>query len=452
MTDLADRILDTFPSGSYALSALLRLMDIVESERVPTAAVECRVQPRLLINPKFVGRHAETPEKLLMLVMHELHHVLLGHTTLFPTVTPVQNFVFDCVINALISRMFPQPEHVSFLTDYYSGGRFPECLLRPPTGWSNQDRFRLLEGIRRLGEPVRKLVEEVYRSLYSESGATYKEIHDVLPTYVGDNAIASVPLLGGHQPKGSTEGELEHRSPILFDVVRGIVEQWPQPPDPIRGRSLSDILNEASVATRRVPGNRNILRALIRKIGRSKIAGNVRGPGMDRMAVDTPIPLFDRRSAVLRTLGVQPLLHPGSIPIRRRVPSGEKVHVYVDVSGSMNGIKDALYGAVLDCREWVHPKVHLFSTKIADVNLDEVRKGIVRSTGGTDICCVARHMAKNSVKRACLVTDGWVGRPKGRHFGTMSKAKLAIAYAGKNVNTLDLARVANHVANFRIGE
>ena len=132
---LADQILDVFPSGSYALSALLRLLDIVPSDTVPTAAVECRLQPRLLINPEFVDRHAETPEKLLMLVMHELHHVLLGHTTLFPRVTPVQNFVFDAVINGVICRMFPSTDHTSFLSDFYSDSRFPECLLRPPPGW-----------------------------------------------------------------------------------------------------------------------------------------------------------------------------------------------------------------------------------------------------------------------------------------------------------------------------
>ncbi|MBM3276001.1 MAG: hypothetical protein FJZ00_12675, partial [Candidatus Sericytochromatia bacterium] len=116
-TPLAERILDAFPSGSYALSALLRLLDIVESRSIPTAAVECLAQPRLLINPDFVAKHAQTPEKLLLLVMHELHHVLLGHTTLFPTVTPSQNFVFDTVINGVISRMFPDPEYTSFLTD-----------------------------------------------------------------------------------------------------------------------------------------------------------------------------------------------------------------------------------------------------------------------------------------------------------------------------------------------
>ena len=66
---LAEQILDAFPSGSYALAGLLRLLDIVATDRVPTAAVECLAQPRLLINPGFVQEHAATPEKLLMLVM-----------------------------------------------------------------------------------------------------------------------------------------------------------------------------------------------------------------------------------------------------------------------------------------------------------------------------------------------------------------------------------------------
>ena len=138
MNAIEEQVLDCFPSGSYALSALLRLVDIVESDEVPTAAVECRIQPRLLSNPDFVKKHANTPERLLVLVMHELHHVLLGHTTLFETVTDIDNFVFDCVINALISRMFPDPEHISFLTEFYSDKNYPECLLRPPSRWNGR--------------------------------------------------------------------------------------------------------------------------------------------------------------------------------------------------------------------------------------------------------------------------------------------------------------------------
>ena len=98
-----------------------------------TAAVECRLQPRLLINPDFVDAWAATPEKLLMLVMHELHHVLLGHTRLFPRLTRVDNLVFDAIINALLCRMFPAPEHTVFFTDFYDENHFPDCLLRPPS-------------------------------------------------------------------------------------------------------------------------------------------------------------------------------------------------------------------------------------------------------------------------------------------------------------------------------
>jgi hypothetical protein len=115
---IADRILDAFPSGHYGLLALLRLLDIVETAEVDTAAVECTSMPRLLVNPQFVDAHAATPERLLMLVMHELHHVLLGHTRLFPRATLTDNIVLDAVINALLCRMFPKPEHTSFFTSF----------------------------------------------------------------------------------------------------------------------------------------------------------------------------------------------------------------------------------------------------------------------------------------------------------------------------------------------
>ena len=177
-------------SGAYALSALLRVLDIVASDTVPTAAVECKLQPRLLINPEFVEKHADTPEKLLMLVMHELHHVLLGHTTLFPRATRVQNFVFDAVINGLLCRMFPQPEHTAFFTDLYSADRFPECLLRPAPGWPLKPK-PITQVPQEVPEEMQKQVVDLHRALYSETGASYQEVYDVLP-----KLLISVERLG----------------------------------------------------------------------------------------------------------------------------------------------------------------------------------------------------------------------------------------------------------------
>lgn len=460
---LAERILDAFPSGSYALSGLLRLLDIVETTSVPTAAVECRAQPRLLINPVFVAQHAATSEKLLSLVMHELHHVLLGHTTLFPRATRVQNFVFDAVINGMVCRMFPQRGHTALFTDYYDADAFPQCLLRPPKGWPDTARAQkqqLLQlsaantapqagTLAALSGETRALVNEVHAALYSEGGASYQEVYEVLPTLIDEGAINAVPLIGGHGE--GADGMLEERSPVLFDIVRSIVEQWPQPPDPIRGRSFADVLKATAVAPQRVVSNRVLLRNLICKVAGHKVRGELRRTRPTETGVTTAIPHSSRRSVVLRALGYEPMLHTCSIAHPRAVPSGERVHVYLDVSGSMDTIKSALYGAVLDCADMLHPVIHLFSTMVADISTAELRRGVCQSTGGTCISCVAAHMQKNAVRRAVIITDGWVGTPRGAHRKTLAAATLGVAYLGARTNQTDLAKVANHHATLSIG-
>ena len=92
---LKDQLYNSLPAGRFAFSALLRLLDVVETRAIPTAAVECKHLPRLLINPDFAAEHANTPDKLAMLVLHELHHVLLGHTKRFVLNDPLDNFVFE---------------------------------------------------------------------------------------------------------------------------------------------------------------------------------------------------------------------------------------------------------------------------------------------------------------------------------------------------------------------
>ena len=461
-SSIAERILDAFPSGSYAVSGLLRLLDIVETDSVPSASVECRSQPRMRINPAFVETHAETPEKMLMLVMHELHHVLLGHTTLFPRATPVQNFVFDAVINSLLCRMFPRPEYTAFFSDLYSSERFPECLLRPPMGWHSKEGgwASALDSV-----PLhhRSKVQEVHMALYSSTGASYQDVFDVLPAVLaamdgsgaldaGDRCVSDIPLLGSHGDEAIPDGQPETASPVLFEVVRELVEQWPQTPNPIRGRSLANVLRNSTVRPRREPSNRVTLRRLIRKVANANGVGRAREVCDDRMVTFTPLPTMARRSLVLRALGTQTLLYPGTAPWRLRIPTGEKVRVYLDVSGSMEEVLTSLYGAVLDCQEMVYPIVHLFSTSVSDVSLAELRAGKCVSTGGTAIDCVAEHMARNKVRRALIITDGFVGTPAGEHYDTLSMAKLAVAYLGSSTNRTYLQAVANHTSILKTGD
>jgi hypothetical protein len=447
---LAIRVLDCFPSGAYSLSALLRLLDIVESDAVPTAAVECQVQPRLLINPKFAARHACTPEKLMMLVMHELHHVLLGHTTLFQAITPAQNFVLDAVINGMICRMFPEPQYTSFLTNFYDHRTFPHCLLRPPPGWP--ERPGPSGGIDGLPPSRRTACRAIHRALYADGGATYKEVFDLLPRLLLKSGVGDVPLLGGHGTNDAGTGATGQQSPVLVDIVRGIVDRWPRTPNPIQGRSLGDLLKANTVGPLRQPSTRGMLRELIGKVADWSRNGGVPRAGMDALVVQQPLPTTDRRSLVQRCLGLSPLLHVGQLPFQRIVGRGQRVHVYLDVSGSMNGVLRPLYGAIVDSGELVHPTVHLFSTKVADIRFDELRNGACLTTGGTDIACVAAHIAANQVKRALIVTDGFVGTPSGEHREILARTWLAVAYPGTSYAMRDLAEVADCTAVLNLGE
>ena len=459
MMPLAERVLHAFPSGTYALTGLMRLLDVVESKDIETAAVECCRQPRLLINLGFVDRWAATPEKLLMLLMHELHHVLLGHTRLLRRVTKVDNLVFDAVINALLCRMFPEPPYTSFLTDYYSVNQFPECLLRPPLAWQPNGDIVLPHALARTRSAE---LSEAYRGLYSEKGIGYEELRTVLEQFVSERMAACAALIGDHRgitlPIGATDsdgvsqepvlgsacGELEHRSPLLLEIVRDVIERWPLPPDPVVGRSLSQILEKFRVKPRSRPSNREALKRLLRRVADQR---DNRGSAIHRRddptVICSPIPRHGRREIVLRSLGHRPLLFRDRLATSRPRPGGDLVHVYVDVSGSIGNVRSSLYGAVLDCREFVVPTVHLFSTTVVNVSLSGLRKGECESTFGTSIDCVAEHLAEHKIKRAVLITDGYVGQPHGLNADILKAARIGVALTSGQSTRSDLQDVAD---------
>jgi hypothetical protein len=439
--NLRGQLFDCLPSGRYALSGLLRLVDVVETDAVPTAAVECHAQPRLFINPGFVAEHAATPEKLMMLVLHEVHHVLLGHTRRFAACTPADNFVFDCVINALLCRMFPQPAHTALFRDFYPDSEFPACLLRPPEGWN--PRIRKVPVPPALEAHGFGPARQVYQSLYSAEGATYEDIRNVLRAFLArrEKMLVGVALLGDHD--GSAQGEATASGDIFARAVAEIVRHWPSPPEPTRGTSMAELLRESRLVVTRGPSRRAQLRELIRKVaGASGSGRGARRPMPSEIAIETPVPCMDRRALVTRALGATPLLYRTELPIVQPVPAQDRVHIYVDVSGSMDGIKGALYGAVLDCQSLLHPQVHLFSTEVAEATHAQLRGGFCRSTGGTDIRCVTRHMERHKVRRAVMLTDGYVGNPDASGREVLTRARLGVAYTGAYITEQNLGRYA----------
>jgi hypothetical protein len=101
---IRERIFNVLPAASYQMEKLFGLFDIEFSNETETACVECRTTPRLLLNKGFLDEYCRDDGDLFLLILHELYHVILGHTRLFRRVTPIDNIVFDPVINSMLCR------------------------------------------------------------------------------------------------------------------------------------------------------------------------------------------------------------------------------------------------------------------------------------------------------------------------------------------------------------
>jgi hypothetical protein len=80
---IRERIFNVLPAASYQMEKLFGLFDIEFSEETQTACVECRATPRLLLNKTFLDEYCQDDGDLFLLILHELYHVILGHTGSF---------------------------------------------------------------------------------------------------------------------------------------------------------------------------------------------------------------------------------------------------------------------------------------------------------------------------------------------------------------------------------
>jgi len=408
---LEARIVACLPAASFEMETFCRLVAVTASREVPTAAVSCGDRPRLLVNPDFVDEFCRRDEHLFLLVMHELWHVILAHTTLYPRLTKAHNVAFDAVINAGLAQQFRSPEYRGFLDAVNPADAFPALLLRPPEGWPAAPRYPDVPP--RVGQVLRQLYPPPAPDSDTQHAMpTYQEIVDLLDHEGGESGGT---LLGDHGDP-STEERLS-RSGALGEVVRDIVGRWPPPPFPLGGRDAGGDLRvwttqrqDPAGAARRAFG-----RILHRLLG-PRPGGTIRrrptqvevqgGSGVLPNARDRLAPAR-RRLGVPGTLWAQPL------KARCRVPEPPRsTLVYLDVSGSMGSLLPHLVGLLVPYAATGKARVMQFSTAVRPLPLAELRQGKLRTTNGTGIDPVLRDaLADRTARRILVLTDGYTGKP-----------------------------------------
>jgi hypothetical protein len=307
-------------------------------------------------------------------------------------VTPAHNVAFDAVINALLCARFPEEAYTSFFTQRYWEAKGALRLLAPPGGPPVEPaRLAALHEALYQG---RATADEVFHAIVKEAAIT----PHVLGALLGSH--------GGFEGEWGTEGPAD---PTVVDAIRRIVEKWPPPEKPIRGRSLADVLRGEIVKP--APAVDAAVLAAARKAllgaadrGR-KDARRAEGPRPATVPLPDP---HDRRAGVARSLGTTPLLYRSTLADPRGRGDGA-THVYLDVSGSMDPWLEDLYAALGALRRHIAPDVHLFSTRVVTVPLRAMLGGGRPTTGGTDLACALEHALARRARRVLLVTDGYVG-------------------------------------------
>ena len=443
--NLRFKIAENLPRNSIAVRALLSIVSIEETTATATACVTLGQNPRLLINPDFVNQHANTAIKLQTLIGHELLHVALGHTRRYATCTALDNIVFDCLINAMLAKSDPTPERTALFRDFYAEDKFPECFLRPPDVWHPSVRVRLPKALKSSRIAGLPFVRDVYQRLWSDVGVSGGEIRSAILLGMAERhatpelAIEAVPLLGEHEAgeDSPASGELaQHVTDLLSDEFSKKMSG--------RGTTLHDFfpLQQSVTTVQRIGAKvKRQLCDLVTFLAYGSGSAKIRSNDADQQTHLTPIPHKDRRAIVQRLMGGQPMLYaaPSIAPAMR---ASERIHVYLDVSGSMDDVIAALYGAMRECEQWMHHKVHLFSTQVTDISFRQLKAGVRISTGGTNIECVARHIQINRVQRALLITDGYVGEPSENAKSTFYGMSLVVGLAGSYTTKTDLGDVA----------
>jgi hypothetical protein len=444
---LSARLIACLPAATFEMETLCRLAGIKATNDIPTAAVECTFRPRLLLNPSFIEKHCARDEHLFLLVMHELWHIMLAHTRLYPRATLAHNIAFDAIINAGLSRQFKAPEYRGFFEGLNPGDQFPGCLLRAPEGWPHDPKYV------DVGPPGTK---QIVMRLYPPGGVQrwspplYEEILNLLRQWIKEKiekgeVIVEPVLLGDHGPDSQDGRALS--DPFMGEVLRRVTKNWPPPPFPVSKRGEGQdfgewfsAIGETSEETRRV-FSRVLQHCVGPRYGRQRRKARTPIVGMSGISV---IPNARDRMAAARTqLGVQGVLwgQPGTV--KARVPeTPSRAYIYLDVSGSMNQLLPHLLGLLVPYVQRGQASVFQFSTVVEPLPLDQLKRGHLKTTQGTDINAVLTHAlaAVPPCKRILILTDGYTGKPHPENMRKMRERGIRI-YAvmpGESAHQADL--------------
>jgi len=427
---ITKRLLRSMPAATFEMETFSRLASIAITNNIPTAAVECRHRPRLLLNPDFVAQYCERDEHLFLLVMHELWHVILAHTSVYKRMTLAHNVAFDAIINARLVKHFSGPTYRGFFERLNPSDKFPHVLLRPPEGWPDKPVYP--DDIGPEG------TNRILRQLYPPSGMLrvrmpfYVEILDLIKQDQRERGISpdGIPVLIGDH----SEDAEQYLDDDFRQALEELTEKWPLRPGGFGppGLGVSRLRDWEVDHQKGAYEARRVLAHVLRRCVAPQ-------SGVLRRKERLPIPGItglgvlpnsrDRTMSAKTQLGMDSLLWTQNGEVKVRVPDDRAcAHIYLDVSGSMARVLPYMLNLLVPYLARGEAQIFQFSTKVEALSLQKLKRGLIKTTGGTQIHCVFSHLLETSspVRRAMVLTDGYTGRPLRRHAVALAEKRIRL--------------------------
>lgn len=376
----------------------------------------------LRVNEAFASQQVRDPNDALFVIAHECQHVICEHGSIprIPAVpNPVINIALDIQVNGAILRGLLEPTP-DILGRLYRHDRFPELLLRPPTDVidllaASDPEARVFQGrtLRQLAEDIercpltRARVEAILRDhlaglaqvdrpeafarAYLDGWCQAQEARSWLLRFIRlmgrDLHIAGwgrVPVLGDHSRR---ERAKSNRWSRAWGWSRSKhKDDLELSPDPAPAKLMERFRAAAQRA----------LQPWLEDLEPPP-------PVQDRSIIPAP----GRREQVLRAAGITPIVYehhhtPPSEPDQR-------VHLYLDVSGSMTRERNWYGSLVRVLGERLAEPVWVWSTEAREASRADVISGKVSTDGGTRIEPVMEHAIAKGFERVLVLSDGEFG-------------------------------------------
>jgi hypothetical protein len=394
----------------FAIRAVLKILEIEFTERVPTMAVTREQRPRLLVNLGFVKKHCATDDHVKAVICHEFLHILLCHTEDKRPLTVARHLAFDAVINAIIHRTFG-PSFSSMMGKYYAKADDIRRILRSMNGkelrssekfWSKlPDWVRAWEALY-AGKLVADDIEALAETLEK---ATRIQTREGISRFVlAPGGLDSLHgYLGNHDDLGRPlPGELREALDQSLREMNGS-GIWRSP----KSRGVATNPYEALFVAKDEPMRRWRNRTL--ELLKRHLEPDRSSRAREDVTQEYVMPVLsprDRRAFIrsLWTTFIPEAVWSATIPKRAAT-----ANVYLDVSGSMYSEMPQIIALLARLSRYIRRPFWAFSDCVSPAVIKSGQL-VASTTGGTSMACVLRHVAETRPATAIVITDGYIER------------------------------------------